>query len=222
MKIKRKFSVGSEWLYYKISCGPTFTEKILLRKLNAVLQKSDDKITKWFYIRYIDEGGYHLRFGIQLNNIKDNSSFLREINKELEASLESRLISNIQIDTYIREVERYGELTMESSESLFYFDSACVIEITELLDGHKGETYRWFYGLLSINFLLNDFNFSLGHKIILLNRMKKSFAIEFEVNKYSRKQMSKIYIKNKLMILFGITFFNKSDYFANYNNRNRK
>ena len=54
---------------------------------------------------------------------------MEECNRALEPFIKSGGVSNIIQDTYVRELERYGDKNIISSETLFYYDSALIYRI---------------------------------------------------------------------------------------------
>ena len=48
--------------------------------------------------------------------------------------LEQDVIWKIQTETYQREIERYGENTIENSETLFWHDSELILKYLDLKD----------------------------------------------------------------------------------------
>ncbi|HBX51207.1 MAG: hypothetical protein A2275_06955 [Bacteroidetes bacterium RIFOXYA12_FULL_35_11] len=69
MQTSRYFIPGSEWLYYKIYCGPKTADTIIENVFLPVSSKlfENSLIKKWFFIRYSDSD-LHLRFRILLND----------------------------------------------------------------------------------------------------------------------------------------------------------
>jgi thiopeptide-type bacteriocin biosynthesis protein len=60
------------------------------------------------------------------------------------------------LDTYVREIERYGgDRGIELVETLFWRDSEAVLAIVELLDGDAGATARWKLCVRGIDSLLD-------------------------------------------------------------------
>ncbi len=120
--IKRAFPPGSEWLYVKIYCGTKWVDKLLAKVLlplvNSLLE--EQVIEQWFFLRYQDPDN-HIR--IRFYNAHD-PHFGEQISsrlKELFAYyLEHGIVQKIQYDTYTREIERYQEPTMLTSEALFF------------------------------------------------------------------------------------------------------
>jgi hypothetical protein len=64
------------------------------------------------------------------------------------------------------------------------------------LKGDKGEFIRWGIALRSIDEFINDFRFSIEDKFNLLTFMKDSFAIEYNMNKSLKTQLSNKYRNN--------------------------
>ena len=69
--MKKTFVVGDKWLYYKIYCGVTTADTILLKVIKPLTEEllALKKIKKWFFIRYSDPKP-HLRFRVELINIQ--------------------------------------------------------------------------------------------------------------------------------------------------------
>lgn len=176
---KQIFSIGSEWLYFKIYCGPKTADLILTEKLNELTKHFllEKIIDKWFFIRYIDTD-YHLRFRLHITDIDKYGYILQAINKELEPLIEQHLISKIQTDTYRRELNRYGDNSIAQVETLFYNDSVFVTDMLSMLDAGDGETIRWQVAIRSVDELLNDFGFSTEEKQTLISRLNEAFFIE--------------------------------------------
>lgn len=106
----------------------------------------------------------------------------------------------IMTDTYNREVERYGNNTIELAENLFYNDSVLTVGIVSLIQGDEGENIRWLVGLRSIDEFINDFGYSLEQKFELLTIMKDSFAKEYNMDKYLKIQLGDKFRKQRKFI----------------------
>ncbi|WAC01060.1 lantibiotic dehydratase [Lacinutrix neustonica] len=67
---KASYSTGDEWLYYKFYCGERVGEKLLNQAIKPIVDEleANNLIDKWFFIRYADKDGHHLRFRIHLND----------------------------------------------------------------------------------------------------------------------------------------------------------
>jgi len=85
----------------------------------------------------------------------------------------------LQLDTYEREIERYGgPVGIELAERLFTADSACVIDIVGMLAGDAGSDARWRLALRGTDQLLDDLGFDLPQRLALMRRVRDSFARE--------------------------------------------
>ena len=72
--------------------------------------------------------------------------------------IEQDLIWKVQVDSYQREIERYGIGAMEQAEELFFHDSRMIVDMLDMIAGDEGEKYRWFFALRAIDTLLDDFH----------------------------------------------------------------
>lgn len=194
---KQVFSIGSEWLYYKIYCGSKTADYILTDKIKHITETLLEQgiIDKWFFIRYSDPD-VHLRFRVHISNFEKYGEVLQLINGELEPLLNQHLISKIQTDTYKRELERYGDNSMELVETLFYTDSVFVTDMLDMLDADSGGTIRWQMALRSVDEFLNDFKLSAEEKYNLINVLSTSFF-----NEHGGKKELKLTLDNKFRAL---------------------
>ncbi|CAM1371979.1 lantibiotic dehydratase [Tenacibaculum xiamenense] len=178
-KIKQSFTIGSEWLYYKIYTGVKTSDFVLIEKIKKITEKLLEKkaINHWFFIRYIDSD-YHLRVRFRISNLQLIGSVIQYINDELEPLIKQDLVSKIQVDTYIRELERYGKNTIEHAEELFCYDSIFVTNFLSEIDLESGNTIRWQMAIRSVDVFLNDFGYNLKEKFQLVTVLSTMFFEE--------------------------------------------
>lgn len=119
--IQRSFIVGDNWLYYKIYTGSRTSDMILLEIIKPLTESLlyNDVIDKWFFIRYADPKP-HLRIRFHCTETKNIGVVISELLPFFKELINQDLVWKIQIDTYNRELERYGENTIIISESLFF------------------------------------------------------------------------------------------------------
>jgi thiopeptide-type bacteriocin biosynthesis protein len=208
-KITRSFIVGDEWIFYKIYTGIKTVDLLLINHLNDVIKSliKENIIDKWFFIRYTDPE-HHLRLRLHLINKFSLTIVIDKINIELKPLLDMDLIWKIQLDTYNRELERYGFHTIDESETIFYYDSELIINSLAIIEESQNENLIWLFGLSIIDNLMNDFNFSIQEKKNLMENLKSTFGIEMGLDKNLKKQLSQKYQKNKIEIY---NFFNSYD-----------
>jgi thiopeptide-type bacteriocin biosynthesis protein len=200
--VSRTFSIGSEWLYYKIYCGVKTTDTILtevIKPLTELLIKQQ-LIDNWFFIRYADPD-IHLRVRFHFTNLKHIGAAIDLFQKAIAAYEENGLIWKVQTDTYQREIERYGQNAMLLGEQIFYYDSKCIVDLLDMIDGDEGEEIRWLFAIRMVDTLLVDFNYSEEQKRDLLEDLKTSFALEFNMNKDLKRQLDKKFRTYRISIV---------------------
>ena len=124
------YFIGDEWLYYKIYYGKKASDIILTDLVGplAKLLLDDNQISKWFFIRYSDPE-QHLRVRFKICKVNDIGKIILTVHKKITPFIENKLVWDVQLATYSREIDRYGSNTMELSETLFFYDSISVLEI---------------------------------------------------------------------------------------------
>ncbi len=190
IKKQRSFIIGDKWLYYKIYTGNKTSDLILIEVIKPMIEKllKKDIIKKWFFIRYSDPE-HHLRIRFFYEGKDKIGEIINIFNKELNWFIENDLIWKVQIDTYQRELERYGVNSITYSEDYFFLDSTMIIELLNLIEGDEGEEIRWLFGLKAIDSLLNAFNYDDESKLNLLEKLKISFGNEFNMSRQLKKQL---------------------------------
>lgn len=189
--VKRKFIPGEEWLYYKIYCGTETADTILLTIIQPFIKKLLDKniVNKWFFIRYSDPEN-HLRVRLLLKDISCLGYVMIKFNEIICPLIQSKQIWNIKIDTYNREIERYGKNTIEMVETFFYYDSESIINIIKTTKDDKKKLLKTIQYLEEVILL---FNLTKNETLCFFNEMNFSFKKEFNIDKNGRKELSKRY-----------------------------
>lgn len=187
--IKRKFVPGTEWLYLKIYTGVKTADLILEEAAQPLVEyfQENNFISKWFFIRYNDPKP-HLRIRFRLNNTNDYNGILNKINEALQEYIESGEISNIVIDTYKREMERYGENTIEAAETMFHRNSELTLQCLYYDDEEK-----IIISLFYIDEMLNKLNLSVQEKLDWIKDFNTAFKQEFNADKKLNSQLDKKY-----------------------------
>lgn len=200
-EIRRKFSIGSEWVYLKIYTGPKATDRLLtsyLRPLAHNLLK-ENAIDKWFFIRYADPE-HHIRFRLHVTDPSFLGTVLSQVHYIISECMETDLIWNIISETYTRELERYIPQAYDDVETYFGLESEMIIKVIDMLEGDEGEEIRWLFALRAIDSLLDDFGYDEDGKLVMLEKLKLNFAIEFNTNKQLQKQLDVKYRTHQKMI----------------------
>src|SRR5205823_1571634 len=88
-------------------------------------------------------------------------------------------IGRLAVDTYVREVERYGGPDgMLLAERLFAADSLAVLAIVEAYDDEMLADARWRLALVGMDRLLGDLGFDLDEKTAIVRTARDRFARE--------------------------------------------
>jgi thiopeptide-type bacteriocin biosynthesis protein len=191
-KTPRTFSLGSEWLYYKLYCGVKTGDTILTEVIKPLTEQLMEQqlIDSWFFIRYADPD-IHLRLRFHFTDLKHIGTVIDLFQNAIAAYEKYGLIWKVQTDTYQREIERYGENAILLGEHIFHYDSKCIVDVLDMIDGDEGEEIRWLFAIRMVDALLVDFNYSEEQKRDLLEDLKTGFALEFNMNKDLKMQVDK-------------------------------
>lgn len=185
----RKFVPGSEWLYLKIYTGVKTSDIILEESIQSVTEylQANNYISKWFFIRYHDPK-IHLRIRFYLNNTEDYTVVVNKITNGLQEFTDSGEIFNISIETYTREIERYGKNTIEEAEMLFHKNSEFTLQCL-----HYEDEEKIMFSLFYIDEILNKLNLSIQEKLDWIKDFNTAFKQEFNADKKLNSQLDKKY-----------------------------
>ncbi|SEW17787.1 thiopeptide-type bacteriocin biosynthesis domain-containing protein [Chitinophaga sp. YR573] len=206
------FSPGSQWLYFKVYCGTKTAERLMIEVISPLVSNLHEEkiISKWFFIRYRDPE-HHLRIRFHVSQPEKIGNVLSLFNNYTKQYLKDELIHNIQLDSYIRENDRYLPFNIELSEELFHFDSDAMLKIVGLLNESGDERMRWLIGMRALDMFLNELEFNLDDKISLLTKLEHNFAQEFLSHELLRANMNARYRQETKSI------FNVLDYTSEHN-----
>ncbi|RSK37519.1 lantibiotic dehydratase [Hymenobacter metallilatus] len=188
--VPREFALGSEWLYYKLYCGQLVADRVLLdaiRPLAAELQ-ARGLVDHWFFIRYADPDN-HLRVRWHLPRPEQVGEVIGLMEHYLHPFRATNAVWRVQTDTYRRELERYGSLSMMASEALFHYQSEALLEAIAQAQLQEEPPESWLWGLATTDELLTAFGYSLPRKLALLQKMRDSFAQEFGLDSTLKRQL---------------------------------
>lgn len=200
--VPRTFAIGSEWLYYKLYCGPQVAGSLLVAVLGPLTEEllAQGLLDQWFFIRYADPDP-HLRLRLHLSQVAHLGLVIAAVTKALAKYVAAGSIWKVQTDTYQRELERYGPSTIELSENLFYYDSqrlvACLVQPDPAIDTAHAS---WLGAAAGIDELLTAFKYTLADKLTLLRRLRDSFAHEFNMDKPLRLQLDARYRQHRAVL----------------------
>jgi lantibiotic biosynthesis protein len=154
--LRRSFTPGSEWLYVKLYCGASATDALVRDRVGPLCAQlvADGVVDRWFFMRYGDPD-LHVRVRLHGDPVALREQALPLIGELAEGLHERLLISHASLDTYEREVERYGgEAGMALCEDWFHADSEAAVAALGAGEGAEG---RWRTALVATDAALAAF-----------------------------------------------------------------
>ena len=191
-KVKRTFVPGDEWLFFKVYCGVNTSDELLVKKILPLAHRLMRKkmIVRWFFIRYSDPD-YHLRVRLLMKSTDDIGYVVAKTRESLSTHLKTNEVNKVVVDTYQREIERYGAKHIELSEQIFHAGSECVAAILKHLK--EDSALRWKAAFLIVDALLTKLGLRLEQKKELVERMSDSFLREFNFNSHNSNCLNDAY-----------------------------
>ena len=130
----RKRPPGSDWLFLRLDCPPVLQDDLIVDRLAAFAEfaRSAALADDWFFIRYADPEP-HLR--LRLHGPPDvlRTQLLPQAIAWAQALVRDEVCTRFALDTYDREVERYGGPDgVELAERIFGADSRAVASLLGL------------------------------------------------------------------------------------------
>lgn len=198
-EVQKKYTFGSEWIYYKIYLGNPGADRVITQHLYPLSQQLKNKglIKDWFFIRYTDDQlGSHLRWRFLLNDLTNFGQVVHIFTQTLLNLQKQKLIIHSIPDTYQRELSRYLPYNIETSERLFGGDSWFVCHALYMLAIDETSTLhpdqiKLVLALKRIQQLFQGLELSSEtiHKIIIGGQT--NFTKEFGFDKHPKSKMLK-------------------------------
>jgi len=193
--VRRRFPPGSEWLYAKLYTGTGTADQVLNHLVGPLVRSSlaSGAADAWFFIRY-GNPDWHLRLRLH----GEPGRLCAEVLPGLEAAaaplLEAGQLWRVQLDTYEREVERYGgDRGVELAEQVFAADSEAVLTIMGPLSGDAGLDLRWHLAMRGMDLLFDDLGLTLEEKRSLARRAREGYGREFGIDGNFKGRVSQRY-----------------------------
>lgn len=175
-RTRRTFAPGDEWLYAKLYCGPGMGDYVLRSVVEPLTRAAmaSGAARQWFFLRYSDPD-HHVRVRLRGEPDRLRREVLPLVTRLAVPLLESAALSRVQLDTYQREIERYGgDAGMELSERLFHHDSETVLAMLEGARQDGPESERPLYALAGIDTLLAAFGLSVAERLSFVRDAPRS------------------------------------------------
>jgi thiopeptide-type bacteriocin biosynthesis protein len=174
----RSFAPGSEWLYAKIYTGTGTADQVLRDEIGPLAREAvaAGHARSWFFLRYGDPD-WHLRVRFHGQPARLRETVLPRLEEVFRRLLAAGAAWKCQLDTYDREVERYGGPGgIGLSEEVFFHDSEAVLDMLDSFTSDAGADLRWRLTLAGMDRMLEDFGFDLEARQRLAERGRAGFA----------------------------------------------
>ena len=128
-------SPGSDWLFAKLYCPDAMQDDLLTGPVPELCEQAlaSGSAADWFFIRYADPDP-HLRLRFHGHPDRLIGKLAPEVCSWADALIGQGLCRRLCLDTYEREVERYGgPAAMSIAESIFGADSRFTVEALRLI-----------------------------------------------------------------------------------------
>jgi thiopeptide-type bacteriocin biosynthesis protein len=180
---QRQFAPGSEWLYAKLYTGITAGDRVLREVVEPLVEQAtaSGACDRWFFLRYADPD-FHIRvrFHGAPGAVWD---LLPALHARCAPLVASGLVHRVQLDTYDREIERYGgDDGIDLVEQLFHADSEAVLAVVGALDTASELDDRWRFALLGIDLMLQDLGLDLEQRLSVIQDQRAGFGAEYEIS----------------------------------------
>jgi lantibiotic biosynthesis protein len=156
--LQRTFAPGSQWLYFKVYTGTASADRILTDTVAPVIGglRNDGIIDEWFFLRYADPE-HHVRLRLHGDPTALRDHALPAFTDALAPHLDDGTVSKVALDTYHREIERYGgDDGIELAERVHAVDSDAVLTVLGMFEGEDVAEARWKLCLYATDRLLAD------------------------------------------------------------------
>jgi thiopeptide-type bacteriocin biosynthesis protein len=188
---RRSFPPGSEWLYVKLYTGPATADQVLHEMVRPVVESAlgSGAADRWFFVRYSDPD-WHLRLRFHGQADRLTSEVLPALQTSAAPLLDDGRLWRLQLDTYEREVERYGGTAgIELAERFFHVDSEAILALAGSNAGDARGDIRWRLAVAGMHHLLVDLGFDCKARRAIVCRARDEFAAEFQVDASFRHQL---------------------------------
>ena len=180
----------------KLYAGPAAVDELLREVVPPLVGQAieSDAADRWFFVRYTDPD-HHLRLRFHGRAALLHAQVLPAVEQAIQPLVDRDRIWRIQVDTYEREVERYGGPdAIDLAERIFFVDSEAVVEILGHLDeGDAGEEERWRLALCGADRILTDFGFDFEEKRAIAGTLRGQYGSVPRVTTPLRLQLARKY-----------------------------
>ena len=167
---------GSDWLYARLYSGRMRHDDLLtgpVREFASAALKNK-LVKRWFFIRYADPDP-HIRLRFQGEPKRLLSQLLPALTAWGHSLVESGFLRKLVLDSYDREIERYGGLEgIQIAEQIFAADSIAVADILALRIQRILELSLLDLAILTVDDLLSSLGLPAAERLRLYQALRQS------------------------------------------------
>ena len=191
--LPRQFAPGSEWLYVKLYTGPQTADALLIRVLEPLLSElfTQNHLSIWFFLRYMDPE-FHIRLRVRVPDAAQSWAVMQAITETLTPYRVDGYYNKLQIDTYEREIERYGVATIGLCEDYFFYDSQAVLSFLSLYP-YADELDKLRFAFHAGLAMVTDFGFSEKEALGFFRQRQTAYQTEVGGTKHIRDTLNRLY-----------------------------
>jgi len=153
----RLMAPGSEWLFAKLYCPRSAADDFIALEMRPFAEEilSAHLADEWFFVRYSDAEGFHVRLRLRGAPGQLVGEALPALCAWANRMMAEGVCTRFAFDTYDREIERYGgEAGLVVAESIFSADSRAAASILNLVHRRIVQIDRTTLAAVSIDDLL--------------------------------------------------------------------
>ena len=190
-----------QWIYLKIYVNRYRVEEFIADDMFFFCQALSDQgmLEKYFFIRYKDEAP-HIRLRLKCSTYDGIGELFQTVSDWLLTLKERGIIYKVQIDTYEREMERYGgKAVIAAAEDFFFEDSQYLCKIMQMIRGKQSSYKEEFIAVITIISMMRMFGMSISEQEKWLS------------GSIDRKIYRKEYLTDKKMVYDAIYYYEAMD-----------
>ncbi|MEV0982232.1 lantibiotic dehydratase [Streptomyces sp. NPDC049915] len=142
--------LGGDWLHLKLHGSARTQDDLLRLHLHRLIGRSRELgADRWFFIRYTDDAGHHLRLRLRGDRRVLWSAVAPAVGELLGDWQRQGLLRGHTVAPYDPETERYGgAAALATAEEVFQYDSEAAVELLRIAhQGAPGSEGLWAGGL---------------------------------------------------------------------------
>jgi lantibiotic biosynthesis protein len=183
---------GSDWIFIKLYGSKDRQNEFITNHISKFSENmlQNGFATSWFFMRYEDPES-HIRLRFNGDSTKLTTELIPSLYKWVNLCIQEGFVKKITIDTYEREIERYGgPALISAAEKVFFYDSRASAILIYLLRYNKIDFPDYVLGAISAINIMSQFKLNLEEQFDLLNNLVDKDRYRDEFRPWRRELMS--------------------------------